>query len=92
MLEVIKFAIGILVLALGFPIGSYLAKITREELKSGQIWFNLLIIISVIGTILGLIFGNDALLFGLLFMAIVTSRSLLKTKKKILKVKKTKKR
>jgi len=76
MLEVIKFILGIIVLGLGFVIGSYLAKKTKEELKAGQTWFKILIAISFIGAILSLIFKSDTLLFSFLFIAIVTSRSL----------------
>lgn len=76
MQELLKFMIGIVVLIFGIPIGNYLAKITKEELKSGQNWFKLIIIFSCIGSVLALVFGNDFLLFGLLFIAIVTSRSL----------------
>ncbi len=78
MQEVINLLIGIAVLLLGIPIGNYLAKQTKEELKSGQKWFKLIIIISLIGGLIGLIIGNDALLFTFFFIAIVTSRSLKK--------------
>ena len=67
---------GIIILILGAPIGSYLAKITKEELKSGQKWFKIIIVVSLIGSIVSLIVRNDALLFSFLFIAIVTSRSL----------------
>ncbi len=76
--EAIKILIGILVLALGISIGDYLAKITKEELKVGRLWFKLLIILSLIGALVFLILGNDILLFALLFIAIATSRSLKK--------------
>lgn len=76
--EVLKLVIGAVVLVAGFFIGDYLAKITREELKSGQIWFKSTILLSVIGTILALIFRNDVLLFTFLFVATVTGRSLKK--------------
>lgn len=68
--------IGILVLLFGFPLGSWLAKITKEELKEGQKWFKLIILVSLIGAIVSLIFRNDFLLFTFLFILIVTSRSL----------------
>ena len=74
--ELLKFAIAILVLALGIPIGNYLAKQTKEELRQGRLWFKLIIILSLIGALVFLILGNDALLFTLLFISIVTSRSL----------------
>lgn len=78
--EIIKLIIGILILLLGFPIGSYLAKSTKEESKSGQRWFKLIIIISLIGGVIGLIFGNDILMFSFFFIAIVASRSLKRNK------------
>lgn len=78
MQESIKIIIGILVVFLGIPIGNYLAKITKEELAEGRRWFKLIIILSIIGAVIGLVKGNDALLFTLLFIAVVTSRSLKK--------------
>lgn len=76
MQEIFKLIIGIFVLLLGFPLGDYLARQTKEELKSGEKWFKLIIFISLIGGIIGLIIGNDILLFSFFFIAIVTSRSL----------------
>ena len=76
MQQIYAFSIGIVLLILGIPIGNLLAKATKEELKSGQRWFKLIIIISLIGAIISLILGNDVLLFTFLFMVIVTSRSL----------------
>ena len=72
----LKFILAMIVLALGIPIGNYLAKQTREELRQGRLWFKLIIILSLIGALVFLILGNDALLFTLLFISIVTSRSL----------------
>ncbi len=63
---------------LGVPVGNYLAKFTKEELKSGQKWFKIIIILSLIGAIIGLILGDDILLFSFLFIATVTGRSLRK--------------
>ena len=79
--EVIKFLIAILVLILGIPIGNFLAKKTKEELKSGQVWFKLIIIVGLIGAILSLIFSADVLLFSFLFIIVVTSRCLMKKKR-----------
>ncbi len=78
MQEIYTFSIGIILLALGIPIGNLLAKVTKEELHSGKKYFQILIILSLIGATVFFILGNDALLFGLLFIAIVTSRSLRK--------------
>ena len=82
MQEILKIAIGILILILGFPIGNYLAKQTKEELTIGQFWFKLIIIICFLGIILSLMFRNDVLLFAFSFIAIVTSRSLKSKKRK----------
>lgn len=68
--------IGILVLLLGFPIGSYLAKNTKEELSLGQKWFKLIIIVGLVGGGIGLVVGNDVILFSFFFIAVVTSRGL----------------
>lgn len=76
MQEIFKLLIGILVLILGFPLGIFLAKQTKEELKSGQKWFRLIILVSLIGGFVGLIIGNDVLMFSLFFIAIVTCGSL----------------
>ena len=77
-MEIVNLGIGILILLFGFPVGNYLAKKTKEELKSGQKWFKLIILASLIGGLIGLIFRNDVLMFSLFFIAIVTSRSLKK--------------
>ena len=76
MQELYKLLMGIALLVLGIPIGNLLAKVTKEELKHGKKYFRILITLSLIGAVVFLILGNDALLFGLLFIAIVTSRSL----------------
>jgi hypothetical protein len=76
MQEIIKFILGIIVLALGIPIGNLLAKYTKEELKAGQKWFMIILLISGVGVIYSFIIGEDYLLFTLLFAAVVVSRSL----------------
>ena len=74
--EAIKLLIGIGVLLLGFFLGGFLAKKTKEELKIGQKWFRIIVLIGFIGAIVGLIIRNDFLLFSFLFIVVVTSRSL----------------
>ena len=81
MTEILDLIIGIVVLILGIPVGNWLAKITKEELTVGQKWFKLIIIISLIIGFIGLIIGNDVILFSFFFIATVTSRSLKKRKK-----------
>ena len=76
--QIYTFILGVTLLILGIPIGNLLAKITKEELVQGRKWFVLLIALSLTGAIVFLVFNNDALLFGLLFIAVVTSRSLKK--------------
>jgi hypothetical protein len=78
MQEIFKLIIGILVLVLAIPLGSFLAKSTKEELKEGKRWFKLIIIASLIGAIASLILKNDILFFSFLFILIVTSRSLMR--------------
>ena len=67
-----------IVLILGFPIGGFLAKQTKEELKSGQSWFKIILGITFLGAVISLIIRHDALMFGFLFMFVITSRSLIK--------------
>lgn len=74
--EIFRILIGILVLFLGIPIGNFLATLTKEELKSGRLWFKLIILLSLIIGVIGLIIGNDIILFSFFFIAIVTSQSL----------------
>jgi hypothetical protein len=74
--EMIKILIGIIVLVMGIPIGNILASSTKDELKKGQRWFRLIIVVSLVSGFIGLIIGNDFLMFGFFFVAIVTSRSL----------------
>jgi hypothetical protein len=74
--EIFVLLIGVAFVFLGFPLGNFLAKNTKEELKPGQKWFKLIIISCLVGGIIGLILGNDILLFTFLFISIVTSRSM----------------
>lgn len=73
---VLQYLIGVLVLLLGIPIGNLLAKWTKEELKSGQVWFKAIVWASLLGVFVSFIVGNDVFLFGFAFISIVTSRSL----------------
>ncbi len=76
MQEVVKIIVGIAVLVLGVFVGDFLARITKEELKGGQIWFKIIITVGIVCSVISLIMGNDYLLFSFLFISIVTSRSL----------------
>ena len=76
--EAIRIVTGIAVLILGVPIGIGLRKKTKDESKQGQKWFKLLVGLGVVGGIIGLVLGEDFLLFGFLFMAVVSGMSLRK--------------
>lgn len=76
--ELYRIGIALGVLILGIPLGNLLAKMTKEELKKRRGLFKSLVLISGVGAIVSLILGNDVLLFGFLFIGIVTSRSLRK--------------
>ncbi len=69
--------LGILLLIIGVPIGSFLAKATKDELNYGQIWFKLITILSLLGGFVGLLIKNDFIMFSFFFIAIVTSRSII---------------
>ncbi len=72
----IKILLGSIILLVAIPIGNYLAKKTKEELKKGQLWFKIITIISLIGGVVCLVLENEVLFFAFLFIALVTSRSL----------------
>tara|TARA_Y100000294_G_C8554359_1_gene336593 strand:+ start:1773 stop:2012 length:240 start_codon:yes stop_codon:yes gene_type:complete len=76
MQEIIQLIIGVFILILAFPLGSLLVKYTKEELKQGQKWFKLIILVSLIGVLASLILKNDILFFSFLFIIIITSRNL----------------
>lgn len=78
MQEIFKLLIGVFILILGIPIGNILKKLTDDETVSGQKWFKLIISICLIGVIAGLFTGNDILLFSSAFIAIITSRNLIR--------------
>ena len=78
MQEIFKLLIGVAVLVLAFPIGDILAKKTKEELKQGRGWFKLIVYASLAGGVVGMLIGNDVLMFSFFFMALVTNRSLRK--------------
>ena len=80
MQEILKLIIGTFVLVLGFPVGNYLKKLTKDEKKDGQKWFRILTLVSLVIGFFGLITLNDWLMFSFFFVAVVTSRSLIQKK------------
>lgn len=79
--NLIQLLIGIVVLALGYPLGYFLARVTKEELESGQKWFKIIIVVSLVGAFVSFLIRNDALFFSFLFFAVVTSSSVNANKK-----------
>jgi len=69
---------GMLVIALGIPIGDFLHRKTKEEIKPGQRWFKIIVIVGLLGAIIAMFIKNDFLFFSFLFISIVTSRSLIR--------------
>ena len=76
--EIIKLLIGYVFLILGILFGDWLASNTKSELKKNQKWFKIIIIISFVVGFVGLIIRNDVILFSFFFIAVVTSRSLIR--------------
>jgi len=74
--EIMKLVIGIVFVLLGVPVGNWLAKVTKEELKAGQKWFKIIIWVGIIGGFVGLVMANDVVMFSFFFIVVVTSRSL----------------
>ncbi|MBU1136627.1 MAG: hypothetical protein ABIG37_02990 [Nanoarchaeota archaeon] len=74
----LKTILSLIILALAFPIGYLLARLTREELVSGRIWFKLIVFISSISAIIFL-FYNLAVSLTLVFISIVSLISLIKS-------------
>jgi len=62
----------------GFRIGDILSKKTKEELSQGKRWFQILIILGLIGGAFGAFVLNNTIMFSFLFIVIVASRSLKK--------------
>jgi hypothetical protein len=76
--EIYKLFVGSLIVIAGFPIGKVLAKKTKDELKDGQKWFKLIVILSLVAGIIGLVIRRDVLFFTTFFFASVASGSLKK--------------
>jgi uncharacterized membrane protein len=80
--EVIKILIAVGVLLLGIPLGNFLSKITKEELKKNQNMFKIIVGVFLVLGLVGLFIQSDVLMFGCFFIAIVTSGSLKRKRNK----------
>lgn len=96
-MDIIILLIGISILILGIPAGFILRRLTIEEIKSGRIYFNVLWLSSIILAIIFLFIPIEdkeykyTLIFGLLFIAIISFISWTKPLGKKLIIKKEKK-
>ena len=88
---IIKLLIGIAALIIAYPLGNWMKYRTKDEQKIGKPWFNLLTWLGLISGAVGLIIRRDWLLFTGFFVAIISSRSLVKFKPKKKSKKKNKK-
>jgi len=79
--EIIKYLIGLLILVAGYFLGIGLRNITLDEQKQGRIYFEILTIISVLLSFVGLILRKDWMLFTFAFIAVLTAPSLKEIKK-----------
>lgn len=89
-MEILQYALMLLVILVAFPIGFLLAKLTKEELKSGRVWFQLVIVLAIVITIASIcskLCLNDILITvtSMLFIIIIAGISLVKSKKRIVK-------
>lgn len=86
-MEAFQYILLALILIAAFPLGFLLAKMTKEELKSGRIWFKLVIALAIIISIVSIFFRLyfDEIVItvtSMLFIIIIAAISLLKSKKK----------
>ncbi len=82
----LQIILTIILALLGYLVGLFIAKNTKEELKSGRKWFKLVMIVSLVIMILSLIIskGSNLMLlesiFGFIFLlvlaALIVSRKL----------------
>lgn len=82
--ETLQIIFSIIATFLGFPVGILIKKLTLGEQKSGRKYFKLLMLGSVLGLIISLIFVRENLLFiseALIFIILMTLPSLMKCKK-----------
>jgi len=87
-MELYQYLLLVVIIAFAFPAGSFIAKLTKEELKAGKRWFQLLIVLAIAVIISSLCIlkncGEDFLLIAssMLFIIIIASVSIAKEKKR----------
>lgn len=83
--ELYKLFLGIVIVFLGFPLGTLLKSLTKDEIRKGQRKFKIIILICFIGAIISIILEKDSFFFTFLFISAVTSGSILPRFKKLKK-------
>lgn len=78
----LNYIFAVVFLFLAFPVGNYLARKTKEELKSGKKYIALVFYLSILLSIISLFFRKDYLTFSFLFILIISYQSLRKINKK----------
>lgn len=80
--------IEIILLVLAVPVGFLIAWMAKDELKDGQKWFRMLTIASIVLAGLSWLYGESYIALTLLFIAIASFVSLIKSEDKKLTKKK----
>ena len=84
-MNTLQIVLTIIIAMLGFPAGLIIAWLADDELKAGRVWFEMIIVASIIAIVLSLIFAQgDALLFLLasfVFIALLALASAVKSRK-----------
>lgn len=65
----------VLTLLTAIPVGLLIAWLTKEELRDGQKWFKLVVLLSCVGSVAFLILKNEIVALSLVYMAIVSYMS-----------------
>lgn len=85
----IKEIISIIIALLGFPIGLVIARLTREELKPGKVWFMILAIAAAIAVVASAIFIKGEtmplMIAGFVFIMLLAIAALLGARPKKIK-------
>jgi hypothetical protein len=74
--------IEILILISGFPVGLWIAWLASDELVVGRVWFRVLVILGLLGTVGFWLYGFPSGALSSSYVAIVSLASLIKSRDK----------
>ena len=75
--ENVMLLVSVFILLLGVPLGRVLRRFAgKEEIDIGQKYFKAIIIITILGTIVSLVFQKTYLVFTFVFILILTKESI----------------